>query len=87
MNNAIAFDDTANNAARRSTMNSSEAENFDLDNVSGSESDDYSPPAKTIVSIFVPLPDVLAACSPCHSCFLDQSSQQEDRTETRSQGN
>ncbi|KAH7884005.1 DNA topoisomerase [Phlebopus sp. FC_14] len=27
-------------------MSSSEAENFDLDNVSGDESDDYSPPAK-----------------------------------------
>ncbi|KAH0838728.1 DNA topoisomerase II [Lanmaoa asiatica] len=29
-------------------MSSSEAENFDLDNVSGTESDDYSPPAKKI---------------------------------------
>ncbi|KAF8554543.1 type II DNA topoisomerase [Imleria badia] len=29
-------------------MSSSEAENFDLDNVSGTESDDFSPPAKKI---------------------------------------
>ena len=35
------------------TMSSSEAENFDLDNVSGTESDDYSPPAKQVVSVFV----------------------------------
>ena len=37
--------------ARPSTMSSSEAEIFDLDNVSGTESDDYSPPAKKIVSL------------------------------------
>lgn len=36
-------------------MSSSEAEVFDLDDISGTESEDYSPPAKKVVSVLIPI--------------------------------
>jgi hypothetical protein len=43
--------DLINRHRRVSTMSSSEGENFDLDNVSGSESDGYTPAKKKTVRL------------------------------------